>query len=323
MAERPSKSGEEGQGPPNQTAATRAERRREQIARRKAERQDPSARGSQMRSLPDWGLLVPAVVGLLLAGYLSFVAWSGGKPIACGVGSACDLVQGSRFATVFGVPVAAWGALAYAALIGIAWRVGSAQRHTLWALAIATPGLAISLYLTAVSIFVIGATCLWCLASLVLMGACFIAALFSRPAGIWPSSRNLAAVAGTALLAVGALHLHYQSSFEGPSGPEDPRLRALAQHLADSGAIFYGADWCPHCQDQKAFFGNSAHRLPYVECSPNGPRSPQAEVCRKQGIRSYPTWVIDGERHLGFREPKQLAELSEFEGPDAVDGTDS
>jgi thiol-disulfide isomerase/thioredoxin len=39
---------------------------------------------------------------------------------------------------------------------------------------------------------------------------------------------------------------------------------ALASCLKEKGAVFYGAFWCPHCQNQKAMFGKSAKLLPYV-----------------------------------------------------------
>lgn len=66
---------------------------------------------------------------------------------------------------------------------------------------------------------------------------------------------------------------------------------ALAQCITDSGATFYGAFWCPHCQAQKKAFGSSAHLLPYVECStPDG--NGQTQVCIDKGIKSYPTWIL-------------------------------
>lgn len=69
----------------------------------------------------------------------------------------------------------------------------------------------------------------------------------------------------------------------------------LAQCIADSGAQFYGAFWCPHCQDQKDLFGRAAKYLPYVECSDND-RS-QKQICANAGIEGYPTWVfVDGTR---------------------------
>jgi thiol-disulfide isomerase/thioredoxin len=65
----------------------------------------------------------------------------------------------------------------------------------------------------------------------------------------------------------------------------------FAQCIKDSGAIFYGAFWCPHCQAQKALFGSSVHYLPYVECSnPDG--QSQNQTCNTAKIVGYPTWVF-------------------------------
>ncbi|MDO8590951.1 MAG: hypothetical protein Q7R65_03155 [bacterium] len=69
------------------------------------------------------------------------------------------------------------------------------------------------------------------------------------------------------------------------------KLDGFAQCLKDKGAIFYGAFWCQHCQNQKALFGNSKKYLPYIECStPNG--QGQTEICKEKGIQGYPTWVF-------------------------------
>ncbi|TSC60412.1 MAG: hypothetical protein LiPW15_290 [Parcubacteria group bacterium LiPW_15] len=74
---------------------------------------------------------------------------------------------------------------------------------------------------------------------------------------------------------------------------------SFATCLKDSGAVFYGAFWCPHCQDQKAEFGRSERLLPYVECSmPDG--QTETQVCIDKGIKSYPTWEFkDGSREYG------------------------
>ena len=65
----------------------------------------------------------------------------------------------------------------------------------------------------------------------------------------------------------------------------------FAKCLGEKGAIFYGAFWCPHCQNQKALFGKSAKLLPYVECStPDG--QGVLQVCKDAGITGYPTWHI-------------------------------
>ncbi|MBI4683103.1 MAG: hypothetical protein HY757_08395 [Nitrospirae bacterium] len=66
--------------------------------------------------------------------------------------------------------------------------------------------------------------------------------------------------------------------------------------------------------EQKALFGASAKRLPYVECSPGGQGGPKADVCIRERIESYPTWFIKGQRHEGILEPAQLAAFSGYAG---------
>lgn len=89
----------------------------------------------------------------------------------------------------------------------------------------------------------------------------------------------------------------------------------FAACLADSGAVFYGAFWCPHCQAQKAVFGKSEKLLPYVECStPSG--KGQTPACTEQGIRTYPTWVYpDGTRVEGEQSLEALAQKTGCELP--------
>ena len=71
------------------------------------------------------------------------------------------------------------------------------------------------------------------------------------------------------------------------SGPG--KLDGFAQCLKDKGATFFGAFWCPHCQNQKKLFGRSVAKLPYIECStPDG--KGQLPICIDQKIEGYPTW---------------------------------
>ncbi len=73
-----------------------------------------------------------------------------------------------------------------------------------------------------------------------------------------------------------------------PSGPG--QYDQFAQCLQDKGVKFYGAWWCPHCRDQKALFGKSVSKLPYIECSAAGQQNVQLQVCKDAKIESYPTW---------------------------------
>ena len=78
--------------------------------------------------------------------------------------------------------------------------------------------------------------------------------------------------------------------------------------LKEKKAIFYGAFWCHHCQNQKEMFGRSARLLPYVECSTPDGRG-QKETCQKAEITSYPTWEFsDGSRLTGSLSLQQLSD---------------
>lgn len=89
----------------------------------------------------------------------------------------------------------------------------------------------------------------------------------------------------------------------------------FAQCLADVNIVFYGAYWCPHCQEQKALFGRSADLLPYQECSTADGQG-QLALCDEAGITSYPTWVLpDGEMLRGTQDLATLAEKTGCELP--------
>ncbi len=83
---------------------------------------------------------------------------------------------------------------------------------------------------------------------------------------------------------------------------------SFATCLKDKGAVFYGAFWCPHCQDQKKEFGSSAKLLPYIECStPDG--QAQTQICTDKKIEGYPTWIFaDGSKLTGKATFEQLAD---------------
>ncbi len=85
------------------------------------------------------------------------------------------------------------------------------------------------------------------------------------------------------------------------------KLDKFAQCISESGAVFYGAFWCPHCQDQKKEFGSASGYLPYVECS-NTDNS-QTQACADKKIMSYPTWVFtDGSELTGKLSFETLAD---------------
>ena len=273
-----------------------------------------SAPGHPVLSLDNW-ILGLAGLGVLLTGYLTLVAWLGEHPAYCGADSECDLVQSSRWSTLFGMPMSLWGLLTYALLAGLAWRLRS--RPSTWraTLLVAGIGAGVSWFLTLVSVLQIEATCGYCLASFVLMNVLLVLVLLRRPSRMPEHAwrRALPLPAGAAVAVVLGLQLHFSGVFDPAAGPEDPHLKALATHLRDSGARFYGAYWCPACQEQKKIFTASVDRLPYIECTPEGRGGPRAVDCLTQNIEQYPTWIIDGQRHTGVVGVERLGRLSNFD----------
>jgi uncharacterized membrane protein/glutaredoxin len=236
------------------------------------------------------------------------------------VGGGCDVVLTSRWATLLGLPTSLWGLFGYAALAAIAFlRRADRQWSSAWTVALF--GVCYSVYLTIVSLTMLGSACPYCLTSLALMTATLALVVTQRPPEMahrsWIGlSAGQLAVAALVILLVHGTNVRQQQEEEA-TGPEDPQVRALAEHLADKGVLFYGASWCPHCQEQKRLFGASARRLPYVECNLAGPNAPQASRCSAAGVDTYPTWVINGRRFVG--QVLTLAELADATGfPDAA-----
>lgn len=201
-------------------------------------RQDPH------RPRRDWPVAALAAVGLVVAGYLTVTKLSAAPALFCAAGSGCDVVQTSRYAVFLGLPTAAWGAGLYAVVVGLAL-TGLSARRWLGAFLLGTAGAAFSAYLTYLSVFEVGATCGYCLASAGMAFALFGLLLARRPAA--PGRRSplrpgrlaaLGAVTALATVIVGAGVF----AWRGP-GATVPYAEGLARHLTATGAVMYGAYW--------------------------------------------------------------------------------
>ncbi len=259
----------------------------------------------------DWIVVSLAAVGLLITGYLSVLALSGGAPALCSSGSDCDLIQQSHWSRLFGIPVALLGFGTYALIALLAFLPSTRLRRwrRLWTLSLV--GMGFSLYLTAIGYFQLEALCPWCLASLLTLIALFVYISVKRPSAAPGGPWLNWSVSQAALLfgVIGIAHAYYGGLF---SPRPEPQLVALATHLKDSGAVFYGASWCTACQQQKAKFGGAADALPYTECSPSGRGGPFSMACLNAGIQSFPTWIIRGQRYQEVMSVDDLAKRSGF-----------
>lgn len=111
-------------------------------------------------------ILVLSVVGIGIAGYLTYVHYEGIQ-VVCGLGGDCATVQASRYSKLDGIPVAVLGLVGYIGILGSLAVRGELGRVA--AFAIAVIGCGFSLYLTYRELFTIKAICPWCVSSAVLM----------------------------------------------------------------------------------------------------------------------------------------------------------
>jgi len=121
-----------------------------------------------------------ALLGLLIAIYLTLYKTGAIAALACSVGS-CETVQMSRWATFLGLPVAAWGIVFYVALLGVALSglqgsLADSRAVSVALVAVTGWGVLFSAWLTYLELFVIHAICQWCVVSAILVTIAFLIA---------------------------------------------------------------------------------------------------------------------------------------------------
>ena len=133
------------------------------------------------KDFPSWIIPLLSLLGIGVAAYLTYVEYNQVEAV-CGPVGNCNAVQQSSFATIFGVlPVGVVGLLGYLGII-LVWLLGlldlAGLKNTfaiiLWGFTLL--GTLYSIYLTFLEPFVIGATCIWCLSSAVIMTLLFLVA---------------------------------------------------------------------------------------------------------------------------------------------------
>ena len=135
-----------------------------------------------------------ALVGFFVALYLTLYKLGIIGDLNCAVGS-CEAVNTSRYATLLGLPVAAWGMGTYALLLALALlglQEGFAtSRAIAWGLA-AVSGWSVvfSGWLTYLELFVIQAICMWCVTSAVIVTLIFAASLVDLRRAGGPAGRR-------------------------------------------------------------------------------------------------------------------------------------
>lgn len=99
------------------------------------------------------------------------------------------------------------------------------------------------------------------------------------------------------------------SEAEGEEGEPAPDLVAFAKALAAAGVKFFGADWCPHCTNQKELFEDGKNYLPFIEVT--NPDKTLNAIGIAEGIQSFPTWKFpNGQVREGVLSLEEISNLS-------------
>ncbi len=111
-------------------------------------------------------LVVVSVAGIAVSAYLTYVHY---KPAAliCTTGGGCETVQHSKYAVLVGIPIAILGLAAW--IVALALTLWNSELARTLTAALALAALAFAAYLVILQLFVIDATCIWCMANDVIL----------------------------------------------------------------------------------------------------------------------------------------------------------
>lgn len=294
-----------------------------------------------------------AAIGSLLTAYLTVVKLTNSS-VACTAGAAatnassCNDVLSSPYATVFGLPLALFGCLAYISMATFALAplaFNSEQNKGLrakledwtWLLlfAGATAMTIFSGYLMYLLAFKLQVVCLYCIGSAIFSLSLLTLTLIGRS---WEDIGQLFFVGilvGMVTL-IGTLGIYSQVD-RPTAGTRTPipittsapkpgvgweitttsgeAEIALARHLKQAGVKEYFAYWCPHCYEQKQLFGKQAVKeLNAIECAADG-KNAQPQACIDVGVKAFPSWEIKGKLTAGIKTLEELADATGYTGP--------
>lgn len=261
-------------------------------------------------------LLALSLVGLFDSAYLWWVYTSPSHPLVC-VGTGCDVVRASSYASFSGIPLPAFGAAMYALLALLIFseslfEVRLSKRLALASTVVAGAGFLFSLFLTGVEAFVVHAWCAWCVLSALAITAFFAVSLLEalRPAPPDGGPPSMVLVRRNFVVLVAGLAMGIPGFFLLSIHGEVPRAQAagaavLAERLVrpDSHAtgnlnspltvVEFGDFECPYCgqaektvQKIRAQYGDRIRfvfrQFPMTNIHPYAEKSAEASECASE-----------------------------------------
>jgi uncharacterized membrane protein len=127
--------------------------------------------------------IVLCVVGVFVAGYMSWAEATGNETVCADTGSVdCAAVQNSAYAKTAGIPVANMGLLGYLAILAVLLledqvEILAAYGRTL-IISVALGGVIFQTYLTYIEASVLEKWCQWCVTSYIVISLLFVIGIY-------------------------------------------------------------------------------------------------------------------------------------------------
>ena len=246
-------------------------------------------------------LITLSLFGVLIMAYLVKVGYGAGDTSFCdlGEGLSCDLVNKSKYAKVFGIPLSGMGLLYFIWVFVTAlrsYKPESLKTIALVSIIMLVPSLYLSIW---VEYVVLHSFCILCEASKVIMVLITATALFAlRPQMV--SGKQVVGAMIVGMLLIGASYISTSSSNPGP------KYNEFAQCLASKHYVMLGSATCSSCLKQRDAFGEAMRFIEEIECDPrnadNAEEEAEVKFCATFQIRKTPTWVqLDESRNTLYR----------------------
>ena len=113
-------------------------------------------------------MIAITLLGVAVAGYLTYIHYAGIKPLCGKNGGSCEIVQTSEYSKLAEVPVALIGLIGYVAILASLF-VPENETSRLATVVFTVVGFGFSAYLTYRELFSIHHNCEWCVSSAVLV----------------------------------------------------------------------------------------------------------------------------------------------------------
>lgn len=254
-----------------------------------------------------WIIAFLSLPGLILSAYLTYGHYSSSELICSEKnGFSCNAVINSEYSEIFGFPIAILGVIGYLLIFFINLpfinkKIFFLENDTIdvHTFTLALIGIIFTVYFNYLQLFIIGAICVFCEISALLMLLITSCSIYSY----FHCKKRLNFINKMLIFCVIILIILLSWSIT-PKPLDD-----FSKCISNKGAVLYGTWWCSHCAMQKELFSSSFKYINYVECSDLN--MSKNELCDSLGIKNYPTWIFDKNKRIeGQLSLKQLSELT-------------